>query len=156
MPPGLKIKQLPKEIHCWLTSLLLSHTESMQLPKEPQMSNLACGIGTKNISQPSDYKMTHPWITPQLLNGTGYWDALHKLCMKGILVPNNSHHLLPKSSSPLWITYIQPFSLTTGKIPTWITVENTQAFYSLSTKDTWTKIQLHNHRKQSFALCSEH
>jgi len=155
MPPGFKIRRLPKEIDSWLISLLLSQIESKQLPKEPQRSDLAHGVIIKNTSQASVYKMSHSWIVSQLLNGTGYWDASHKLCAKDVSVPNDFQDLLPRSSSPPWITYLRPLGLTTGRIPAWTTVANLPAFYNLSTKDTQMQTHQNNPRKRSLAQCSK-
>ena len=134
LPPSFEIKMLPKEISLWLTLLLCNQPEPLPTQSKPLQSKLALGRGTMSIFQTLASLRTHSLILSQLANGTGYWDVLPKLYKTEDSVQNDLTDSHPKSSKPLWITYLWPFGLITGWIPVVTAVVNVQSFYEVNLK----------------------
>jgi hypothetical protein len=132
---GLKMKQLPKEISSWLTSMLQNLPEREQWSKEPQQSSLWLGRGTRPTCNRSESIETGTWTTFQETRGLKSSAPFAMLSEKADFSLSHSRLIKLNQFELPWTMYHRPLSWLTGLIPDSTEMGNLHSFYNNSFED---------------------
>jgi len=136
VPFGLKIRQLPKEISSWLSSLLQNLPEREQWLKEPKRSSTWLGKDIEAISSPLESQKIGIWTNFQGIKNIKSSAPFATLSKKADCILNHSGLINRSQLEPPWTMYHRPLSWLTDLIPASMEMGNLPSFYRDSFEDT--------------------
>ena len=129
VPFGLRIKRLPNEISCWLTSMLQNLPEKEQWSKEPQRSSLWLGRDIEPISNQSAYATTITSTSFPRIRSIKSWGLSATQSEKVDFILHQSKLIKLNQFEPPWIMFHRPSSWLEGLTQDSIETASLLSFY---------------------------
>ena len=138
LPPNFRIKPIPKEISCFITSILQQLPETQQQSSTPKPSEIALGnVGTLSYLA-SELQMSSSMDSPGI-NKTSSCPALPKQSGKAPSLKEITESWWKEQSQPPSHMWHRPSGQTTGMTPDWTAMAKLALSCKNSTEDTATK-----------------
>ena len=146
LPPNFKIKPIPKEISCFITSILQQLPETQLQSSTPKPSELALGnIGI--LSCIASESQTYTWKNLQDTNKTSSYPVLPKQLERAPSLKEIMGIWLKEQSQPPSHMWHRPSGQTTGMTPDWTEMERLALSCKNNIEHTVTRIEQNRNKK---------